>query len=224
MPALGADMEAGTLVEWLIKPGDRVKRGDVVAVVETQKGAIEVEMLRGGDRLRVGRAGRHQGPSRRRAGADRRERRSAAPVARHCPAVAKAGRRSSSSAARAARRRARQSGDKGHARRSPARRRTRHRPGLAHRHWRRRRGQPRRCRNRRVVATGLPGAGKAAPHGLRLGRDAQGDCCRDGTLKARDPALLPRATRSISAPRSLGSKGSTPGSRCRSACCRRRCC
>jgi pyruvate dehydrogenase E2 component (dihydrolipoyllysine-residue acetyltransferase) len=45
MPALGADMEAGTLVEWLIKPGDRVKKGDVVAVVETQKGAIEVEIF-----------------------------------------------------------------------------------------------------------------------------------------------------------------------------------
>ncbi|MGC2413206.1 MAG: biotin/lipoyl-containing protein, partial [Stellaceae bacterium] len=45
MPALGADMESGTLVEWLIKPGDRVKRGDVVAVVETQKGAIEVEIF-----------------------------------------------------------------------------------------------------------------------------------------------------------------------------------
>src|SRR5512135_2117064 len=45
MPSLGADMEAGTLVEWLIKPGDRVKRGDVVAVVETQKGAIEVEIF-----------------------------------------------------------------------------------------------------------------------------------------------------------------------------------
>ena len=48
MPALGADMEAGTLVEWLIKPGDRVKRGDVVAVVETQKGAIEVECFEAG--------------------------------------------------------------------------------------------------------------------------------------------------------------------------------
>jgi len=45
MPALGADMESGTLVEWLIKPGDRVKRGDVVAVVETQKGAIEIEIF-----------------------------------------------------------------------------------------------------------------------------------------------------------------------------------
>ncbi len=48
MPALGADMEEGTLVEWLIKPGDRVKRGDVVAVVETQKGAIEVEIFNEG--------------------------------------------------------------------------------------------------------------------------------------------------------------------------------
>ena len=45
MPALGADMENGTLVEWLVKPGDRVKRGDIVAVVETQKGAIEVEIF-----------------------------------------------------------------------------------------------------------------------------------------------------------------------------------
>ncbi len=45
MPSLGADMEAGTLVEWLIKPGDRVARGDIVAVVETQKGAIEIEIF-----------------------------------------------------------------------------------------------------------------------------------------------------------------------------------
>lgn len=43
MPSLGADMEAGKLVEWLVKPGDAVKRGDIVAVVETQKGAIEIE-------------------------------------------------------------------------------------------------------------------------------------------------------------------------------------
>ncbi len=44
MPSLGADMEAGTLVEWLIKPGDEVRRGQVVAVVETQKGAVDVEI------------------------------------------------------------------------------------------------------------------------------------------------------------------------------------
>jgi pyruvate dehydrogenase E2 component (dihydrolipoamide acetyltransferase) len=49
MPSLGADMEAGTLVEWLVKPGDRVKHGDIVAVVETQKGAIEVEIFETGE-------------------------------------------------------------------------------------------------------------------------------------------------------------------------------
>jgi pyruvate dehydrogenase E2 component (dihydrolipoamide acetyltransferase) len=48
MPSLGADMEAGTLVEWLKRPGDRVKRGDIVAVVETQKGAIEVDIFEEG--------------------------------------------------------------------------------------------------------------------------------------------------------------------------------
>lgn len=49
MPSLGADMEAGTLVEWLVKPGDKVKRGDVVAIVETQKGAIEIEIFEAGE-------------------------------------------------------------------------------------------------------------------------------------------------------------------------------
>ncbi|PKO32462.1 MAG: 2-oxo acid dehydrogenase subunit E2 [Betaproteobacteria bacterium HGW-Betaproteobacteria-9] len=43
MPALGADMETGTVVQWLVEPGARVKPGDVVAVVETHKGAIDVE-------------------------------------------------------------------------------------------------------------------------------------------------------------------------------------
>ena len=45
MPSLGADMDDGKLVEWLKKPGDAVRRGDVVAVVETQKGAIEIEVF-----------------------------------------------------------------------------------------------------------------------------------------------------------------------------------
>lgn len=48
MPSLGADMEAGTLVEWLVKPGDRVKRGDIIATVETQKGLFEVENFEAG--------------------------------------------------------------------------------------------------------------------------------------------------------------------------------
>lgn len=45
MPALGADMETGRLVQWLVKPGDPVRRGDIVAVVETHKGAIDVEIF-----------------------------------------------------------------------------------------------------------------------------------------------------------------------------------
>ena len=43
MPALGADMETGKVVEWKVHPGDRIRPGDIVAVVETHKGAIEVE-------------------------------------------------------------------------------------------------------------------------------------------------------------------------------------
>ena len=48
MPSLGADMEDGTLVEWLKAPGDRIRRGEVIAVVETQKGAIEVDVFEDG--------------------------------------------------------------------------------------------------------------------------------------------------------------------------------
>ena len=43
MPALGSDMDEGTLNEWLVKPGDAVTRGQVVAVVEPTKAAVEVE-------------------------------------------------------------------------------------------------------------------------------------------------------------------------------------
>jgi len=45
MPSLGSDMEAGTLIEWAKQPGDRLHKGDTIAVVETQKGAIEVEVF-----------------------------------------------------------------------------------------------------------------------------------------------------------------------------------
>jgi pyruvate dehydrogenase E2 component (dihydrolipoamide acetyltransferase) len=48
MPSLGADMEDGTLVEQLIGPGDPVHRGDIIAAVETQKGAIEIEVFEDG--------------------------------------------------------------------------------------------------------------------------------------------------------------------------------
>jgi pyruvate dehydrogenase E2 component (dihydrolipoamide acetyltransferase) len=48
MPSLGADMAAGTLIEWMVKPGDHVKRGDTMAVVGTEKGEIEVEVFEEG--------------------------------------------------------------------------------------------------------------------------------------------------------------------------------
>ncbi|WP_374285204.1 dihydrolipoamide acetyltransferase family protein [Novosphingobium sp.] len=45
MPSLGADMESAEVVKWLVRPGQEVHRGDIVAVVETQKGAIDVEIF-----------------------------------------------------------------------------------------------------------------------------------------------------------------------------------
>jgi len=48
MPSLGADMEAGTLVQWLKQPGDTLARGDIIAIVDTEKGAIEIEVFENG--------------------------------------------------------------------------------------------------------------------------------------------------------------------------------
>ncbi len=48
MPLLGADMEAGTVIQWLVKPGDAVKRGDIIAVIDTEKATIEVEVFETG--------------------------------------------------------------------------------------------------------------------------------------------------------------------------------
>lgn len=64
MPSLGADMDEGTLVEWQVAPGDAVKRGQVVAVVDTAKAAVEIEcwqegrvfelLIQPGDKVPVG--------------------------------------------------------------------------------------------------------------------------------------------------------------------------
>ncbi len=43
MPRLGADMTAGKVVEWRKRPGERIKRGDVIAIVETDKANVDVE-------------------------------------------------------------------------------------------------------------------------------------------------------------------------------------
>ena len=48
MPSLGADMQAGTVVAWLKRPGDRLQRGDTIAEVDTEKGVIDVEVFSAG--------------------------------------------------------------------------------------------------------------------------------------------------------------------------------
>lgn len=45
MPSFGSDMRKGTLTQWLVKEGDHIKRGDVVAVIETHKGAIDLDLF-----------------------------------------------------------------------------------------------------------------------------------------------------------------------------------
>lgn len=48
LPALGADMDEGTLLEWKVKAGDAVKKGQVIAVVDTTKAAVDVECWQDG--------------------------------------------------------------------------------------------------------------------------------------------------------------------------------
>ena len=56
LPSMGADMDEGTLLEWKVKPGDGVTKGQVVAIVDTSKAAIDVESWHEGtvDELLVG--------------------------------------------------------------------------------------------------------------------------------------------------------------------------
>jgi pyruvate dehydrogenase E2 component (dihydrolipoamide acetyltransferase) len=64
LPSLGPDMESGKLLEWRIAPGQHVARGTVIAVVDTEKAAIDVEswhegevvelLAAPGDELKVG--------------------------------------------------------------------------------------------------------------------------------------------------------------------------
>ncbi len=45
MPALSPTMEEGNLAKWLVKEGDQVKSGDVIAEIETDKATMEVEAV-----------------------------------------------------------------------------------------------------------------------------------------------------------------------------------
>jgi pyruvate/2-oxoglutarate dehydrogenase complex dihydrolipoamide acyltransferase (E2) component len=42
MPALSPTMEEGTLAKWLVKEGDKVKSGEIIAEIETDKATMEV--------------------------------------------------------------------------------------------------------------------------------------------------------------------------------------
>jgi pyruvate dehydrogenase E1 component beta subunit len=48
MPALSPTMEEGTLSKWLVKEGDTVTSGDLIAEIETDKATMEVETIEDG--------------------------------------------------------------------------------------------------------------------------------------------------------------------------------
>jgi pyruvate dehydrogenase E2 component (dihydrolipoamide acetyltransferase) len=126
MPSLGADMDSGTVLEWRVRPGDTVHRGDIVAVVDTDKSTIDVEvfedgvitelLVEPGTEVPVGTVLAHIGAA---SGAS-----VAAPSGPEAPAAAEAAPPAATTAAPAGRARRRPA----HAEAAPARRRPAHRP------------------------------------------------------------------------------------------------
>ena len=53
MPALSPTMEEGTLAKWLVKEGDTVTSGDVIAEIETNKATMEFEAVDEGVVLKI---------------------------------------------------------------------------------------------------------------------------------------------------------------------------
>lgn len=66
MPKMGDAMEEGTLVEWLKKEGDKVKSGEIIGTIQTDKATLELEspgsgvltgmLIKGGETVPVGKA------------------------------------------------------------------------------------------------------------------------------------------------------------------------
>ena len=225
MPSLGADMEVGTILEWRVHPGDAVHRGDIVAVVDTEKSDIEVEVFEDGvvEELLVDVGQRGRG---RHAARPHRDRpgppdRAQAPTK---PATSPA------------------EGTPTHDRGASGR--TGASPGCGRRHWpetgSRASSSPRspaRARTGAVVGA-RPGGAVAGPR--RAGgaatpvarppdpaaRDRQADVRRadrraDGPLEAGDPALLPRHHHRPRCPPPPGSPSATPAARHRAPPARR---
>ncbi len=53
MPALSPTMEIGTLAKWLVKEGDKISRGDIIAEIETDKATMELESNAEGTLARI---------------------------------------------------------------------------------------------------------------------------------------------------------------------------
>jgi pyruvate dehydrogenase E2 component (dihydrolipoamide acetyltransferase) len=53
MPKLGFDMEAGLIHAWLKQVGDLVRRGEVIAEIETDKTTIEMEAMGSGTLVEI---------------------------------------------------------------------------------------------------------------------------------------------------------------------------
>src|SRR5207249_7214109 len=53
MPALSPTMEEGTLAKWLVKEGDEVKSGDILAEIKTDKATMEFEAVDEGKIARI---------------------------------------------------------------------------------------------------------------------------------------------------------------------------
>ncbi|MHC4371747.1 MAG: biotin/lipoyl-containing protein [Planctomycetota bacterium] len=53
MPQVGQDIETGAIIEWRVKENDYVNKGDIVAVVESDKATFEVEAYESGVLLKI---------------------------------------------------------------------------------------------------------------------------------------------------------------------------
>ena len=213
LPSLGADMDEGTLLEWHVRPGDAVRKGDVIAVVDTDQG---------GDRRRV---------------LARRHRRTSCSSSRAptIPVGTVDGRSCAQPAKRRNRRRSAESARCGRGGRSGGRGRRRPRPrppraGAARGRHGGRASRRRRAsgpRNSASTSTAVAGPGPAArsrstdveaaaapPAPRRRCRprrsDAPGDRRGDGPFQARDSALLPGGGHPARARHGAGSRSATP--------------
>ena len=53
MPSLSPTMEEGSLAKWYVSPGDKVKPGDIIADIETDKALMEYESIEEGTILEL---------------------------------------------------------------------------------------------------------------------------------------------------------------------------